>query len=279
MLRKQDHIRIGALFAVILVVAGSSAAQAKGRRSVTPKPTPSPVAVDRNPSSPEITPVDTAGTPVKKNGRPTKNTPQEPAADPFEPIYTYQFDHPNFLIKRVLILHDELGRGTISFVKLGSSETVTDPIQLSASTLEKLRSLFAMLHFLDSTEDYQSKKDFKHLGEMSITVKKDRRERVAKFNWSENKDASELANVYRKIGNQFIWIFDVNVARENQPLQSPALFDELDALFRRDELADAEQMIPFLKQIETDERVPLIGRNHATKIIAAIQKQSAKNRK
>ena len=38
-----------------------------------------------------------------------------------------------------------------------------------------------------------------------------------------------LADEYRKIGNQFIWMFDINVARENQPLEAPRIMDALDS--------------------------------------------------
>jgi uncharacterized protein (UPF0147 family) len=48
--------------------------------------------------------------------------------------------------------------------------------------------------------------------------------------------------------------------------------DELDSLVRRNEISDAGQMVPFLQKLSEDERVPLIARNHAAKIIKTIEK-------
>jgi uncharacterized protein (UPF0147 family) len=81
---------------------------------------------------------------------------------------------------------------------------------------------------------------------------------------------------YRRIGQQFVWIFDIGVARENQPLEAPRLMDALDSLIKRNEISDAAQMIPLLKELSNDERIPLIARNHATRIIKEIEKKAEK---
>ena len=107
-------------------------------------------------------------------------------------------------------------------------------------------------------------------------MKKDGREREANFNWTINKDAKALMDEYRKIANQYIWMFDINVSRENQPLESPRMMNNLDILIRRNEISDANQMIPFLKELEDDERIPLISRNHANRLVKKIEKQIEK---
>ncbi|MBA3334893.1 MAG: hypothetical protein H0T08_04705, partial [Acidobacteria bacterium] len=116
-------------------------------------------------------------------------------------------------------------------------------------------------------------RDYGHLGNMKFTMTKDGRTRTAKFNWTENLTAKILADEYRKISQQFVWQFDINVARENQPLESPTLMNSLDGLIRRDEISDPNQMIPMLKELSNDERLPLLARNHATKIIKQIEKK------
>jgi hypothetical protein len=112
---------------------------------------------------------------------------------------------------------------------------------------------------------------------MNFLMKRDGRERTATFNWTDNKDAKNLADEYRRIGQQFVWIFDVNVARENQPLEAPGLIVALDALVRRKEISDPVQMIPLLKELSADERLPLIARNRANKLIERIEKSENKN--
>ena len=107
---------------------------------------------------------------------------------------------------------------------------------------------------------------------MKFRRKKDDEERSATFNWTQNKEAKKLVDEYRRLGNQFIWIFDVTVARENQPLEAPKLMDSLGSLIRRNEISDSKQMIPFLQGMTNDERIPLIARNRAAKLIKQIEK-------
>jgi hypothetical protein len=193
--------------------------------------------------------------------------------------YFYEFSQPAFIISQITIEHDENGKGQISFLKKGLNETITDPIQLSAVALERINNAAEKLNFLDSSENYQYEKDYSHLGNIKIKIKKEGRARETKFNYTTNADAKALADEYRKIGQQFLWIFDINLARENQPLESPRLFNALDSLIRRDEVSDAAQMIPFLKELGNDERMPLISRNHAKNLIKQIEKKLDQSKK
>jgi hypothetical protein len=234
-------------------------------------------------------------TPPKKNERPIdvaavsdepppSNEPQKanqgrknnarPAAEKsdFVPNYFYEFTQPAFVISQINIEHDEKGKGKISFMKQGFDEAVTDPIQVSAASLERINNALTALNFLDSTESYQYEKDYSHLGNIKFKVTKDERTRETKFNWTLNENAKIIADEYRKIGQQYIWMFDVTLARENQPLEAPKLLDSLDSLIRRNEISDSEQMIPFLKELSNDERIPLIARNHATRLVEKIEK-------
>ncbi|HEU4795084.1 MAG TPA: hypothetical protein VFT02_05590, partial [Pyrinomonadaceae bacterium] len=96
--------------------------------------------------------------------------------------------------------------------------------------------------------------------------------RVAEFNWTNNNDASALAAEYRKAADQAILIFDISIARQNQPLNAPKLMEAMESLLKRDALSDAQQLLPLLNELSTDERVPLIARNHALRLIKKIRK-------
>ncbi len=217
---------------------------------------------------------------VKKNERtPAEDDKKVVVEAKTVPVYFYTFAQPNFTVSDVSIEHDETGKGKITFLKQTFSEPITDPIQLSPTALERIKNVWNALDFLNSNESYQYVKDYSHLGTMKFTIKKDGRERTASFNWTENKDAKALADEYRKIGNQYIWLFDFSVARENQPLETPRMMDALESLIKRNEVSDAAQMIPFFKELTDDERVPLITRNHAKRLIEKIEKQVAKMKK
>ena len=71
---------------------------------------------------------------------------------------------------------------------------------------------------------------------------------------------------------QAILVFDLSVARESQPLNAPKLMEHLETLLKRNGLSDAKQLIPLLKEISVDEHLPLIARNHATRMLKKIDK-------
>jgi len=268
------------LLVVVLAAATVSAQQVK-RRPV-PKPA-EPAATPEVSPKPEPTVEVTdsrSAVPAKKNGRPAANTTgknQNPAPGSVKgsSAYTYEFSRPEFYISYVLIKHDEFGKGSISFKKKGVEETQTDPITLSPVTLGKINDALAALNFLDSAEDYQFEKDYSHLGNVTFTLAKDGKSRTAKYNWTLNRDAKTIADEYRRIANQYVWQFDMAIARENQPLEAPKLMDALDSYLKRSEISDPKQMVPLLKELSNDERIPLIARNHAAKLAGAIEKMKS----
>lgn len=247
---------------------------AKKSVKTTEPTTPEPVKKNERPAD-ETASDDTAQqTEPKKNNRDGKNNTRPTAKKAaFEPTYFYTFSQPSFTVSEIKIEHDDKGKGKISFMKGGYDEPVSDPIQLSAATLEKINAALNALDFLNATESYQYDKDYSHLGNITFKLKRDSRERETKYNYTTNKDAKALMDEYRRIANQYIWMFDINLSRENQPLEAPGLVDVFDSYLRRNEISDPVQMIPFLKELSNDERMPLIARNHITKLVAKIEKE------
>lgn len=253
----------------LLVFAAFGLGQAAKRnaRPATPKPAATPQTTV---PEPEPTPTPTA----KRNERPQstdtiKTSSTQTAA---EPNYIYEFDQPNFTTSHVVIEHDESGRGKISFMKRGLVDPESDPVVLTQLTMDKIKAALTALNFLDSAETYQTVRDYSHMGNVTFTYRKDGRERTVKYNWTDNKDAKTLMDEYRKIATQYVWQFDMEVARENQPLTAPSLMDELDSYLRRNEISDPQQMLRLLKTLSNDERIPLIARNHATRLVEKIEK-------
>lgn len=247
----------------ILLGSLSAAAFAQAKKAMSPTPTPEAKA----------------DAPAKRNERPgadPKKTDAKTETGAAAPTYFYEFTRPGFTYSRILIEHNDAGKGKISFLRDGDDEAITDPIVLSTVTMAKINGVLADLKFLDSTEDYQYVKGYSHLGNVVFTLKRDGRERTAKYNWTENPGAKALMDEYRRISNEYTWRFEISVARENQPLLTPGLVDALDAYIRRDEISDPAHMLPFLTPLSTDERLPLMARNRAVKIIKEIEKQKPK---
>ena len=108
---------------------------------------------------------------------------------------------------------------------------------------------------------------------MRIGMQRGEQKRVAEFNWTNNTDASALANEYRKAADQAILVFDIAVARENQPLNAPKLMELMEAMLKRNGLSDPRQLLKLLQDLSTDEHVPLIARNQALRLIKQIEKK------
>jgi hypothetical protein len=186
--------------------------------------------------------------------------------------YTYEFSQPKFVVSHIVLEHDASGRGTITFERLNEGTPVVEPLELSPAALERIRSSWQALRFLESETNYQADKQFPHLGTMKIGMERGGRKRVAEFNWTHNSDASTLVNEYRKAADQAILVFDISVARENQPLSVPKLMEVMESLLKRDGLSEPRQLLKLLEDLSTDEHVPLIARNHAQRLIKKIQK-------
>ena len=214
---------------------------------------------------------------TKRNDRPPETgatTPprQENKKPPDPTRYSWEFTKPEFLVSHIVIEHDAGGRGKITFEHRGEATPIVEPIELSISALGRVLGLWGDLQFLDSNENYQARKSFAHLGTYHLRMDDGQRKRTAEFNWSDNKPAWTLTNEYRRVSNQAILVFDLKLAREMQPLNAPGLMDEMEWDLTRGELSDPYQLVPLLRDLLTDERIPLIARNHAGRLLKKIEK-------
>jgi hypothetical protein len=212
---------------------------------------------------------------VKRNERPLSvaEEKREEAPRQNQPRFRYVFSQPNFVYRRMVVEHDSTGKGIFTFEKMNSSETITEEITVSERVLGRIESALTSLDFLNSSENYQHKRDYSHLGDIELTVIQGEQSRSVTFNWTENVHARALMDDYRRITQQSIWIFDMNISRENQPLDSPGLMVTLDSLLKRNEIADPLQILPFLDEISVDERLPLIARNRARSTAQSIRRK------
>jgi hypothetical protein len=211
---------------------------------------------------------------VKQNNRTEAASPtaEGEGEAPDAASYSYEFKQPDFTIRHILVEHDASGRGHITFERKGNDEAITEPLELSAAALRRIKALWEALRFLDSDAEYQADRQYPNMGTVRLHMARGTRERFVDFNWTTNRDASALASEYRRAADQAIFVFDINVARENRPLDAPKLMDNLDYLLSRGGLSDPLQLVALLRDLNTDERIPLIARNHAGRILKKIEK-------
>lgn len=214
--------------------------------------------------------------PVKQNARSADGVAAEAArsvSSAEDLLFAYEFSQPEFYVRRITIEHDAAGRGKLTFERKDVDGPITEELKISPATLERLRSLWASLRYLETRASYQSEKQFPHLGTVRLRVRRgDGREKATEFNWTNDKDAFALANEYRRLADQTILAFDLMVARDNQPLATPKLMETLEMMIARDGVADPPQLIPFLRELASDERLPLMARNKAAKLLKKLEK-------
>jgi len=213
--------------------------------------------------------------PAKHNTREKVSAPPAAAiktAPADDAKYSYEFTQPAFVINHIVIEHDAEGHGKIIFERKNGVEPITEPLELSEAARTRILNSWNALRFLDSETNYQSDKQFPHLGTMRLRLKNGTRERVAEFNWTHVPEAKALIDEYRRLSNQAIFVFDMSVSRESQPLDSPKLLGLLDKYISRNDISDPQQLIPLLRELSTDERLPLMTRNHAGRILKKLEK-------
>jgi hypothetical protein len=166
---------------------------------------------------------------------------------------------------------DSQGQGKFRFKRKDSDEIV-NKIEVSATVLSQLQSLFSELNFLSSTEDYQYKKDFSHLGTITITLAQGGKERTVSFNYTENQSLNRITDIFRNLVTQETRVFEIDTIRSSDPISTPAQLRLLESEIRSKHIADPQRLVPLLQDLKMDEGIPLIARNHAERLLQMIKK-------
>lgn len=191
--------------------------------------------------------------------------------------FAYKFENARFYIPLLEIDLAADGGGELRF-KRGESDEILDlKFKLLPSTMIRVRQICAATSFLTSDADYQDKKDFSHLGWISISAKQGGLSRSVRFNYTMNAEIRELADIFRAIATQEIHVFDMATAQQYQPLDLPGRLEAVENDLRLERLAEPERMLAPLREIAGDDTQPLIARNHATRIIEGIKKGKYKS--
>ncbi|HYE63929.1 MAG TPA: hypothetical protein VD966_00010 [Pyrinomonadaceae bacterium] len=258
------------MIAALLILSAAICATAQSNANVKPQSNEKPAVSPSKQNARERGGASPAG--QNQDGRTNASPAEQDAGEAV--FYSYEFKQPEFLINHVLIEHDGNGRGKISFKRKSEEEPYVDPLELSSAALARIKALWDGLRFLDSETSYQTERQYPHLGTIWLRMKRGGRERTAEFNWTSDRQAFALVTEYRRVADQALFIFDITVARQNQPLEAPGLMDRLDALLNRGGLSDPQQLVSLLRDLRTDERIPLMARNRAERILKKIEKQA-----
>jgi hypothetical protein len=186
--------------------------------------------------------------------------------------YYYLFENERFTTPLVEVGFDSQGHGKFRFQRKDAQEIVNE-LSVSPALVNQIKSLFDELNFLQSNEEYQYKKDFSHLGKITIRLTQTGHERTASFNYTTNPTLNRLVELFRNIATQETRVFEIEAIRESDPISTPAQLRLLENELRSKQIAEPERLASLLEQIKVDESVPLIARNHADRLLKLINKR------
>src|SRR6516165_8546130 len=100
--------------------------------------------------------------------------------------YHYLFENPRFTTPVQELEFDGSGQGKFRF-KRNDGDEVVNKLSVSPEVLSQIQLLLDDMNFLASDENYQHKKDFSHLGNMTISYSRGGKDRTVKLNSTENQ--------------------------------------------------------------------------------------------
>lgn len=185
--------------------------------------------------------------------------------------YRYLFENDRFTVPVQEVVVDGSGHGSYRYKKRDMEE-MTLEFTVSPRVLGEIRALFGESGFLGSTENYQHRKDFSHLGTMTLTMREGERVRTTTFNYTDHQKMMQIVQIFRGLAVQESRIFEIETIRESDPISTPAQLRLLETELRSKSVADPGRFRPLLTELLSDESVPLIARNHARRLLAMIDK-------
>jgi len=188
-----------------------------------------------------------------------------------EATYRYYFVNEKFVVSLQEVVIDGEGHGHYRFKKRDMEELTLD-FKISPRLLAEIRNLFDQLSFLSSGESYQHKKDFSHLGTMTVAVRRGERQRETTFNYTDNAHMNQLVQIFRGLTIQENRIFEIDLVRSTDPISMPAQLRFLEGELKSRNIADPERLSSVLIELKSDESVPLIARNHADRLLQMIER-------
>lgn len=192
--------------------------------------------------------------------------------------YYYRFESTMMDMSLAEVRFNQAGQGHFVFRRKHDEEPIRLDISLLPDTVRQIDAYLDQMQFLTSREDYQSKRDFSHLGTITWRVRQGERERQVSFNHTQHPVMRDLSNLLRHVVTQETRLFTLQLVRQYEPL---GLDKELMALQREINngwIAEPVKFVPLLRELQSDENILLMARRRAGEILQRIKKHlHAKN--
>ena len=186
--------------------------------------------------------------------------------------FNYKFENKRFYVPMMEVDLAADGAGEVRFTRGESDDVLDHKFKLQPATMARIRQLLSMTRFIDSTAGYQADKDFSHLGWMTLTARQGGRERSVRFNYTQNADVKELADIFRGIATEEIHLFDIETSEQFQPLDLPRLLEAIENDLKLQRITEPERLLAKLQEVAGNPTQPLIATNKAKQLVGDIKK-------
>lgn len=195
------------------------------------------------------------------------STAAAPQDEPHGEAYRYEFEQPNFLITRMLVVLDAAGRGVLEYVEKDAPEPVRAPVVLRPASLARLQQLAVQVAARPPSPPSEK---HANLGLSKLTLVVDGRAVSVAFTYTQQPAVLELGRFFRGLVTQHQRVGQIETARRYQPLDVPKLLSNLEADLNAQRIAEPAALADLLASLSNDLRLSLIARNHARRLYARV---------
>jgi hypothetical protein len=169
----------------------------------------------------------------------------------------------------LLITVDSKGSGTFEGRKLDEAQSPR-PFQLSEGTTERIFALAGQLHNFQSV-DLESHKKVANMGQKTFTYQQSKDVNRVVFNYTENRIARELVDVFEAVGTVEEHIAALEFEMKYDPLGLSQELLQIQIELNNKSLADPEMLLPTLERIARSSRFLHLAQVRAQQIIERVQ--------
>ncbi len=167
---------------------------------------------------------------------------------------------------------DESGNGTYEGRAL-SDPPDSRPLQLSKATTERLFALAGQLNNFQGIE-LESRRKVANLGEKTFAYEAEGRENRVSFNYTLNRDAQDLAELFEKIGAVEQHLTTLEYAMKYDHLSLPRELLQIQIDLDNRALADPELLAPTLEKITQNPRFLHLAQARAEDILKRLHSRN-----
>ncbi len=167
---------------------------------------------------------------------------------------------------------DANGQGTYEGRKLTDPPSPC-PLQISPATTQRLFSLAESLGYFRSLS-LESRHKVANLGLKTLTYEAGGQVSRVQFNYTENRTAQQLTDLFEKIGNVEDHIAQLDYAIKYDPLGLPQQLRQIQIEIYEHNLLETELLVPTLQKIASNPRFLHLAQSRAQEILRRIQENN-----